>query len=97
MPFDGSVSQPGCGAEANLLRGVPGLAKPGSPSSQLFPPDDRGRQLRASVTRASIVLALLGLFCGSAVVMSEKTTTSTWCGTHPKHNVWPTLPASSHD
>lgn len=32
----------------------------------------RVRQWRASVMRASIVLTLLGLFCGSAVVMSEK-------------------------
>jgi hypothetical protein len=72
MPiFDPSASSPGC-AGADLLRSVPGLAKPSSPSFQLLPLDDRGRHRRASVKRASIVLALLGLFCGSAVVMSER-------------------------
>jgi hypothetical protein len=72
MPiFDRSASRPNC-AEAGLLRSVPGLAQPNSLSFQLLPLDDRRRQQRASAKRASIVLALLGLFCGSAVVMSEK-------------------------
>ena len=72
MPiFDHSASRPGC-AEAGLLRSVLGPARPRSPSVQPLPREDRGRQRRASVMRASVVLALLGLFCGSAVVMSEK-------------------------
>ena len=72
MPiFDPSASRPKC-AEADFLRSIFGLAKLKSLSFQLLPHDDRGRHRRASVKRASIVLALLGLFCGSAVVMSEK-------------------------
>src|SRR5918995_2493419 len=72
MPiFDLSASRPTC-AEADFLRSVLGPAKLKSLSFQLLPHDDRGRHRRASVKRAPIVLALLGLFCGSAVVMSEK-------------------------
>ena len=71
MPiFDHSASRPGC-AEANLLQSVLGPAKPSFPPLQPLG-DFRGRQRRASVKRALVVLALLGLFCGSAVVMSEK-------------------------
>jgi hypothetical protein len=72
MPiFDRSASRPGC-AEADLLGSVPGLANPRSPAVRPLPRDDRRRQRRASIMRASVVFALLGLFCGSAVVMSEK-------------------------
>ena len=72
MPiFDHSASRPGC-AEANLPQSVLGPAKPSFPSLQLLSGDFRGRQRRASVKRALVVLALLGLFCGSAVVMSER-------------------------
>jgi len=72
MPiFDHSASRPGC-AEANLPQSVPGPAKPSFPSLQLLSGDFRGRQRRASVKRALVVLALLGLFCGSAAVMSER-------------------------
>jgi hypothetical protein len=68
---DHSASRPGW-AEAALLRSVLGPAKPSFPSFQLLSGYFRGRQRRASVKRAMVVLALLGLFCGSAVVMSEK-------------------------
>jgi hypothetical protein len=72
MPFfDRSASSPGC-AEAGLLGRVPGLASPRPPSAQSLPREDRRKQRRASIMRASVVLVLLGLFCGSAVVMSEK-------------------------
>ena len=71
MPiFDHSVSRSGCAA-ADLLQSVPSLAKLRSLSFQLVSHDDR-RYWRGSVARASIVLAVLGLFCGSAVVMGEK-------------------------
>ena len=71
MPiFDRSASRPG-GAEAGLLGSVPGLASLRSPSVRPLPREHRRRQRRASIMRASVVLALLGLFCGSAVVMSE--------------------------
>ena len=71
MPiFDRSASRPGC-AEAGLLGSVPGLASLRSPSVRPLPREHRRRQRRASIMRASVVLALLGLFCGSAVVMSE--------------------------
>ena len=71
MPiFDHSVSRSGCAA-ADLLQSYPSLAKLRSLSFQLLLHDDR-RYWRGSVARASIVLALLGLFCGSAVVMGEK-------------------------
>jgi hypothetical protein len=72
MPiFDRSASRPGR-AEADLLEGVLGLASTRSPSVRPLPREERRRQRRASIMRASVVLALLGLFCGSAVVMSEK-------------------------
>ncbi|MPR10411.1 hypothetical protein [Microvirga tunisiensis] len=72
MPiFDHSASRPGY-AEAALLRSVLGSAKPSVSSFQRLSGDFRGRQRRASVKRALVVLALLGLFCGSAAVMSEK-------------------------
>ena len=72
MPiFDHSASRPGC-AEAALLRSVLGPAKPSVSSFQRLSGGYRGRQRRASVKRALVVLALLGLFCGSATVMSEK-------------------------
>ena len=59
-----------------LRRGRP-LGKrswPGEPqiSVRQLPRDDRRWQRRASIIRASVVLALLGLFCGSASLMSEK-------------------------
>jgi hypothetical protein len=106
MPiFDRSVSRPSC-AEADLLRGVPGLSTPSSPSFPLLLRNDRWQHRRASVTRALIVLALLGLFCGSAVVMSEKTQPSpgaapVWraaaaqASVRAHAEVWTTLPASS--
>jgi hypothetical protein len=69
MPiFDRFASRP-AGVEAGHVR-VLGLAKFGSPSVLLR--GNRGGQRRARVTRALIVLALLGLFCGSAVVTSER-------------------------
>jgi hypothetical protein len=71
MPIvDRSASRPS-GAEAGLLGRVPGLASHRFPSVRPLPREDRGRQRRASIMRASVVLALLGLFCGSAFVMSE--------------------------
>jgi hypothetical protein len=72
MPIFGrSASRPGC-AEAGLLGSVLGLASPRFPSVRPLPREDRWRQRRAGIMRAAVVLALLGLFCGSAVVMSEK-------------------------
>ncbi|MPR10651.1 hypothetical protein [Microvirga tunisiensis] len=72
MPiFDHSAWQPGC-AEAALLRSVLGPANPSVSSFQRLSGELRGRQRRASVKRAMVVFALLGLFCGSAVVMSER-------------------------
>jgi hypothetical protein len=72
MPIFGrSASRPSC-AEAGLLGSVLGLASPRFPSVRPLPREDRWRQRRAGIMRASVVLALLGLFCGSAVVMSEK-------------------------
>ena len=72
MPiFDHPASRPGC-AEANLPRSVLGLAKPSFPSFQHLSGNFRGRQRLASVKRVLVVLALLGLFCGSAAIMSEK-------------------------
>ena len=72
MPiFDRSVSQPSC-AGARLLGSVHFLASLRSPSVHPPPRDDRRRQRRASIMRALVVLTLLGLFCGSAVVTSEK-------------------------
>jgi hypothetical protein len=72
MPiFDHSASRPGC-AEAAFLRSVLGPAKPTVSSFQLLSGDFRGRQRRASVKRAMVVFTLLGLFCGSAAMMSEK-------------------------
>ena len=65
--FDRFASRP-AGAAGHLR--VPGLAKSGSPFVLLC--GDRGGQRRARVTRALIVLALLGLFYGSAAIMSEK-------------------------
>ena len=108
MPiFDPSASRPKC-AEADFLRSIFGLAKLKSLSFQLLPHDDRGRHRRASVKRASIVLALLGLFCGSAVVMSEKPRSS--LGAAPVElpaaaqapvrahaNAWSALLGLSHD
>jgi hypothetical protein len=71
MPvFDRSASRPGR-AEADLLRSVLGPAKPRSTSLRLYSRDYRRRQARATVTRALVVLTLLGCFFGSAVVMSE--------------------------
>ena len=71
MPvFDRSASRPGR-AEANFLRGVLGPAKPNTTSFQRASHDSRRRQRRATVTRALIVLVLLGLFCGSAAMMSD--------------------------
>ena len=53
MPiFDRSASRPGC-AEAGLLGSVLGLAKPRSPSVRPLPREDRRRQRRASIMRAS--------------------------------------------
>ena len=109
MPIfvDRSVSRPGCAA-ACLLRSVPVLAKHSDLSFQRFPLDDLGRYQHPSVTRAAIVLALLGLFCGSAIVMSEKPQPSPVAAavwppaaaqapgqTHA--SIWPALPALSHD
>ena len=71
MPvFDRSASRPSR-AEADLLRSVLGPAKPRSTSFQQASREYRRRQRRARVTRAFIVFALLGLFCGSAVMMSD--------------------------
>jgi hypothetical protein len=106
MPIFGrSASRPGC-AEAGLLGSVLGLASPRSPSVRPLPREDRWRQRRASIMRASVVLALLGLFCGSAVVMSEKPQLSPGAApvsppaaaqapvrAHAK--AWPALPALS--
>src|SRR6185295_12515805 len=58
-------------------------------SLQLLSGDFRGRQRRVSVKRALVVLALLGLFCGSAAVMSERPQPPP--GAAP---VW--LPAAAH-
>lgn len=65
--FDRFASRP-AGAVGHLR--VPGIAKSGSPFVLLC--GDRGGQRRARVTRALIVLALLGLFYGSAVVTSGR-------------------------
>src|SRR4051794_38949959 len=71
MPiFDLSASQTGR-VEADFLRNVLGPAKPGSTPFQQASGDYRRRQQRATMTRALIVLVLLGGFCGSAFVMSE--------------------------
>src|SRR5215218_6708362 len=103
MPiFDPSASSPGC-AGADLLRSVPGLAKPRPLSFQLWPHDDGERHRRASVRRASIVLTVLGLFCGSAVVMSERPQpppgaapvrppAGAEASVRAHANVWPVLP-----
>jgi len=69
--FDSSSSQLGR-AEANLLRSVLGPAKRRSTSFQQASRDYRWRQRRATVTRAFIVFGLIGLFCGSAVMMGAK-------------------------
>jgi hypothetical protein len=69
--FDRSASRPGR-AEANLLRSVLGPAKRRSTSFHQASRDYRWRQRRASVTRALIVFGLIGLFCGSAVMMGAK-------------------------
>jgi hypothetical protein len=72
MPFlDRSASRPGC-AEAGLLGSSLGLASPRSSFRLMLQGNYCVRQRRASVMRALIILALLGLFCGSAVMMSEK-------------------------
>jgi hypothetical protein len=72
MPIFGrSASRPVC-AEAGLLGSVLGLASSRSPSARSLPREDRRKQRHASIMRASVVLTLLGLFCGSAFVMSEK-------------------------
>jgi hypothetical protein len=106
MPIFGrSASRPGC-AEAGLLGSVLGLASPRFPSVRPLPREDRWRQRRAGIMRASVVLALLGLFCGSAVVMSEKPQLSPGAApvsppaaaqapvrAHAK--AWPALPALS--
>jgi hypothetical protein len=106
MPiFDRSASRPSC-AEAGLLGGVPGLASPRSPSVRPLPREDRRRQRRASIMRASVVLALLGLFCVSAVVMSEKPQpppgaapvsppAAAQAPVRAHARAWPALPASS--
>src|SRR5215217_299604 len=71
MPvFDRSASRPDR-AEAELLRSVLGPAKPRTTSLRTLSREYRQRQVRESVTRAFIVLALLAAFCGSAVLMSE--------------------------
>src|SRR4051812_26830648 len=72
MPiFDPSASSPRR-AEAELLRSGLDLTGPRSSFCLMLQSDYWVRQRRASVMRASIVLTLLGLFCGSAVMMSEK-------------------------
>ena len=72
MSFLGrSASRPGC-AEVGFLRVVPGMAGRGSPSVRPLRREDHRKQRHASIMRASLVLGLLGLFCGSAFVMSEK-------------------------
>jgi hypothetical protein len=104
MPvFDRSASQPGR-AEAELLRGILGPAKPRSTSLRLLSRDYRQRQARATVTRALIVLALLGCFFGSAVVMSGNRrpppgavpvlpSGAAQAPVRAHAYVWPTLPA----
>lgn len=106
MPvFDRYASRLNC-AETGLPGRVPGLVSPGSSSVRPLPCGDRRRQRRASIMRASVVLALLGLFCGSAVVMSEKPQPSPGAAlvsppaaaeapvrAHAK--AWPALPALS--
>lgn len=72
MPIvDRSTPRPSC-AQAGLPGSVPGLACPRFPSVRSLPREDRRWQRRASIMRAAVVLALLGLFCGSTIMMSEK-------------------------
>ena len=54
--------------EAAFLRDVLGPAKPRSTAFQRASRDCRRRHRRASVTRAVIVLVVLGFICGAAVV-----------------------------
>jgi hypothetical protein len=57
--------------DADFLRGVLGPAKRGSTPFQRAAGEYRRRQQRATVTRAMIVIVLLGSFCGSAAMMSD--------------------------
>jgi hypothetical protein len=99
MPiFDrSSASRLGC-AEAGLLQSIPGLAKPGSPYLLRQPRNHSWRQRRASLTRALIVIALLGLFCGLTVLVSEKPQPPPTAVSTRRHtNVWITLPPLTND
>jgi hypothetical protein len=71
MPvFDRSASKTGR-VERDFLRSVLGPAKPGPTPFQQASRKNGRRLQRATVTRALIVLVLLGSFCGSAFVMSQ--------------------------
>jgi hypothetical protein len=70
MPvFDPAASRP-ARAESTFLRNVLGPAKPKTTFLRQASRDYRRRHRRASLTRALIVLSLIGIFFGSTVLMS---------------------------